>query len=74
MVLGKRWLFSFGKGAEIRLLEKGRKSPGMAEYILIKVCLLHILIFSGQWYAKQGSFAEKFDRQPRLPSAPSLSE
>ena len=28
MVLGKRWLFSIGNGAEIRPLEKGRKSPG----------------------------------------------
>ena len=27
MVLGKRWLFSFGNGAEIEPLEKGRKSP-----------------------------------------------
>ena len=25
MVLGKRWLFSIGNGAEIRPLEKGRK-------------------------------------------------
>ena len=27
MVLGKRWLFSIGNGAEIRPLEKGSKSP-----------------------------------------------
>ena len=27
MVLGKRWLFSIGNGAEIRPLEMGRKSP-----------------------------------------------
>ena len=29
MVLGKRWLFAIGKGAEIRSLEKGRKSPAI---------------------------------------------
>ena len=27
MVLGKRWLFSIGNGAEIRPLEMGRTSP-----------------------------------------------
>ena len=27
MVLGKGWLFSIGNGAEIRPIEKGRKSP-----------------------------------------------
>ena len=27
MVLGKRWLFSIGNGAEIQPLEIGRKSP-----------------------------------------------
>ena len=27
MVLGKRWLFSIANEAEIRPLEKGRKSP-----------------------------------------------
>ena len=27
MVLGKRWLFLIGNGAEIRPLEKGRKGP-----------------------------------------------
>ena len=27
MVFGKRWLFSIGNGAEIRPLDKGRKSP-----------------------------------------------
>ena len=27
MVLGKKWLFSIGNGAEIQPLEKGRKSP-----------------------------------------------
>ena len=27
MVLGKRWLFSIGNGAEIPPLEMGRKSP-----------------------------------------------
>ena len=27
MTMGKRWLFSFGNGAEIQPLEKGRKSP-----------------------------------------------
>ena len=27
MELGKRWLFLIGNGAEIRPLEKGRKSP-----------------------------------------------
>ena len=29
MVFGKRWLFLIGNGAEIRPLEKGRKSPGV---------------------------------------------
>ena len=28
MVLGKRWLFSIGNGAEIGPLENGRKSRG----------------------------------------------
>ena len=27
MVLGKRWLFLIGNGAEIRIIEMGRKSP-----------------------------------------------
>ena len=27
MVLGKKWLFSIGNGAEIRPLEMNRKSP-----------------------------------------------
>ena len=31
MVLGKRWLFSIGNGAEIRPLEMGKKSPVSAE-------------------------------------------
>ena len=29
MVLGKKWLFSIGNGAEIWPLEMGRKSPGL---------------------------------------------
>ena len=29
MVLGKRWLFLIGNGAEIRPLEMGRKGPVM---------------------------------------------
>ena len=37
MVLGKRWLFSIGNGAEIRPLEKGRKGPELK-----KVAKLHI--------------------------------
>ena len=28
MILGKRWLFTIGNEAKIRLLEKGRKCPG----------------------------------------------
>ena len=42
MVLGKRWLFSIGNGAEIRPLEMGRKSPvvgiqknGLKERVLL---------------------------------------
>ena len=33
MVLGKRWLFSIGNGAEIRPLEKGRKCPDLSRYL-----------------------------------------
>ena len=32
MVLGKRWLFSIGNGAEIRPLKMGRKSPDATLY------------------------------------------
>ena len=31
MVLGKRWLFLIGNGAEIRPLEMGRKGPGYSK-------------------------------------------
>ena len=31
MVLGKKWLFSIGNGAEIQPLEKGRKCPVLPE-------------------------------------------
>ena len=34
MVLGKRWLFSIGNGAEIWPLEKGRKSPALCNITL----------------------------------------
>ena len=35
MVLGKRWLFFIGNGAEIRLLEMGRKGPAIDLYCQI---------------------------------------
>ena len=34
MVLGKRWLFLIGNVAEIRPLEKGRKSPDLSHDIV----------------------------------------
>ena len=30
----KKWLFSIGNGAEIRPLEKGRKSPAIKTYLV----------------------------------------
>ena len=33
MVLGKRWLFSIGNGAENQPLEMGRKSPDFTPFI-----------------------------------------
>ena len=33
MVLGKRWLFLIGNGAEVRPLEMGRKSPAFSLHI-----------------------------------------
>ena len=53
MVLGKRWLFSIGNGAEIWPLEMGRKSPetfvvtmhrtgflGKMPFISLNICML----------------------------------
>ena len=35
MVLGKRWLFLIGNGAEIRPLEMGRKGPADMQLVII---------------------------------------
>ena len=41
MVLGKRWLFSIGNGAEIQPLEKGRKCPDITRTCTF-TCSIHI--------------------------------
>ena len=43
MVLGKRWLFSIGNGAEIRSLEMGRLCPAFdVPVIIYSICGLGI--------------------------------
>ena len=42
MILGKRWLFSIGNGAEIWPLEMGRKPP--ADFVADQPSHLHSLI------------------------------
>ena len=46
MVLGKRWLFSIGNGAEIRPLQKGIKCPGITYLSDCKRVLLLPFSFS----------------------------
>ena len=46
MVLGKRWLFLIGNGAEIQPLKKDRKGPMKCPIIRVIVCQDHVLYFS----------------------------
>ena len=63
MVLGKRWLFLIGNGAEFWPLEKGRKSPGAC--VLIRLKMVYFTFITDE--AETGSHPAEFHPRENYP-------